>query len=111
MGEAFFALNEDRNYLSNIVNSLIEEANLEALKAERAAAVQWFAEVVHLPDGADISKRSLAVLIELRARGAQIVRERGAVTVTMTGRGTSYVRSNEDIQRIGRYCSKHLEEA
>ncbi|MEH2486452.1 hypothetical protein [Bradyrhizobium sp. AZCC 2230] len=38
LGEAFFALDEDRKYLPNIVARLTEEAALEALEAERAEA-------------------------------------------------------------------------
>ncbi|WP_035965808.1 hypothetical protein [Bradyrhizobium sp. YR681] len=109
MGEAFFALNEDRKYLSNIVAGLVEEATLvaryealQALEAERAEATQWAKAISRFPDGEEVSKDALAILIELRARGFLISNDRdGTVRVAMDGRGTSYVRSNADVVRLG----------
>ena len=101
MGEAFFALNEDRAYLLNIVNRLIEEATFEHLEAERAAARQWLTAVERMPSGEQITKESLAVFVELQARGYQIVREGSDVAISLTGRGTSLVRSNEEVMRLG----------
>jgi hypothetical protein len=101
LGEAFFALAEDRKYLPNIVNRLMEEAALEAQEADRAAALQWLREIAQLPNGDQISNESIVVLVELRARGFQIVRQSSDLTISLSGRGTSYARSNDDILRLG----------
>ncbi|MET4115100.1 tRNA(Ser,Leu) C12 N-acetylase TAN1 [Bradyrhizobium sp. JR4.1] len=101
LGQAFFALNEDRAYLANIVSRLVEEAAFEAREAEEAAALSWLAAVTPLPDGHEISKDCLAVLIELRARGYQIERQSIDIAISRRGRGTSYVRSNDEILRLG----------
>ncbi|MFT4116546.1 hypothetical protein [Bradyrhizobium sp.] len=106
MGEAFFALNEDRKYLPNIVASLMEEAafvaSYEALEAERAEAAQWVRALSPFPSGEQVSKEALAVLIELRARGFEISKDNdGAVCITKEGRGTSFVRSNIEVIRLG----------
>jgi hypothetical protein len=101
LGEAFLALNEDRTYLSSIVDGLLEEAAIAARDADRADALRWVSEVENLPNGDQISRESLAVLIELRARGFQIVRETSDVAVSHPGRVTSYARSNAEILRLG----------
>ncbi|UQD76904.1 hypothetical protein JEY40_21425 [Bradyrhizobium japonicum] len=101
LGQAFFALNEDRSYLPNIVSRLIEEAALEAREAEQVAALEWLTAVTPLPDGHEIGRDGLAVLIELRARGYQIDRQSGDIAISRPGRGTSYVRSNDEILRLG----------
>ncbi|MGY4437019.1 hypothetical protein ACVWWO_009496 [Bradyrhizobium sp. F1.13.1] len=38
LGQAFFALNEDRAYLANIVSRLVEEAAFEAREAEEGSS-------------------------------------------------------------------------
>jgi hypothetical protein len=43
LGEAFFALNEERKYLPNIVARLKEEAERLAQEAEHAAVLGWIA--------------------------------------------------------------------
>lgn len=93
LGQAFFALNEDRAYLPNIVRRLVEEAMLEAHEAERGAALEWLNTITRLPDGHEISKDGLAALIELRARGYQINRQSSDIAISRAGKGTSYVRS------------------
>ncbi|UGY05243.1 hypothetical protein [Bradyrhizobium quebecense] len=100
--EAFFALNEDRSYLPNIVNRLIEEATIETLEAERTAAIQWTAAISKMPNGEVTSKEGMAVFIELRARGYQFAREGSDIAISRSGRGTSFVRSNAEIMRLGR---------
>jgi hypothetical protein len=65
------------------------------------AALEWLNTVTRLPDGHEISKDGLAVLIELRTRGYQIDRQSCDIAISRTGRGTSYVRSNDEILRLG----------
>ncbi|MGY3036144.1 hypothetical protein ACVIIV_005314 [Bradyrhizobium sp. USDA 4354] len=106
MGEAFFALDEDRKYLPNIVAGLMEEAafvaRYEALEAERAEAAQWAKVISQFSNGEALSKDALAVLIELRARGFEVIKDNdGAVRLTKEGRGTSFVRSNAEVVRLG----------
>ncbi|MHC2279952.1 hypothetical protein ACVME8_006595 [Bradyrhizobium diazoefficiens] len=103
MGEAFFALDEDRKYLPNIVAGLLEEASRMALEAKRAEAVDWVKAVSQLPDGDETSKDSLAILIELRARGFEVSKNAGAgaLVIAKDGSGTSYARSNADVVRLG----------
>jgi hypothetical protein len=101
LGEAFFALHEDRGYLPNIVTRLTEEAAVAALEAERAEAHNWFVTVSEIK-GERTSKEALAVLIELKARGYLIEKDHGGgIGVTAAGRGTSLVYSNSDILRLG----------
>lgn len=45
LGDAFFALNEDRKYLANIFARLTEEAERPTVEAERAAAHAWAYDV------------------------------------------------------------------
>lgn len=111
LGEAFFALNEDRKYLPNIVARLTEEAALKALDAEQAASMEWLASLLTTKEGEMTSKEALTVLIELRARGYQIDREfNGIFAVKRSGRGTSYAYSNADILRLGSILLKESRE-
>jgi hypothetical protein len=74
LGEAFFALDEDRKYLPKIVARLKEEA-------EQTAARQWLARFSVVGDERT-SKESIAILIELRARGYSIVTEGRGIALT-----------------------------
>jgi hypothetical protein len=110
LGRAFFALNEDRAYLPNIVSRLIEEATIEALEAERAAAVQWTTAITQMPSGEKTSKEGMAVFIELRVRGYRIEREGRDIAISRSGRGTSFVRSNDELLRLGRILLRNPRE-
>lgn len=105
MEEAFFALNEDRKYLPNIVAGLMEEAARLALEAERAEAAQWLKAMSVLPSGEETSKDALTILVELRARGYVVSRELGdgVVRIAKDGSGTSFARSNDDVVRLGQF--------
>lgn len=60
LGEAFFALNEDRKYLKNIVERLELEAFVAAHEAEKENAARWLKEIRRFPDGTLINEdRSL----------------------------------------------------
>ncbi len=96
LGEAFFALNEDRKYLPNIVARLMEEA-------KHAAALAWFATFSMTADGEKTSEEALAILIEAQAIGYQLARDRdGAIRITRNT-STSFLRSNADIVRFGTF--------
>lgn len=97
LGEAFFALHEDRKYLPNIVARLTEEAELAAKEAE---ARQW---LVTFSGGERTSKEALAVLVELRARGYLVTKDGSAgLGIARPGGGTSFVYSNADILRFAK---------
>lgn len=102
LGEAFFALNEDRKYLPNIVARLSEEAELAAQEAERAEALQWLARVSNTADGETTNEESIAILIELRARGYRIAKESDGTISVSRDSGTSYLRSNGEILGLGK---------
>ena len=57
LGEAFFALNEDRKCLPNIVEQLTKEA-------EHDAVVSWLSKVSRTADGEITSKEAIAVLLD-----------------------------------------------
>jgi hypothetical protein len=102
LGEAFFALDEDRRYLPNIVARLTEEAAVAALEAEQADVRQWLVTFSEIGSGERTSKEALAVLIEFRARGYLLEKDhRGTIGVTLAAGSTSYVYSNADIMRLG----------
>jgi hypothetical protein len=62
LGQAYFALNEDRQYLPNIVNRLIEEA-------EREKTQGWANAFRHTANGEFCTEESLTVLREAQAQG------------------------------------------
>jgi hypothetical protein len=110
LGEAFFALHEDRRYLPNIVARLTEEAEVAALEAEETEARQWFATLSDIR-GERTSKEAFAVLIELRARGYVVTKDvGGGIGLTRAGGGTSFVYSNDDILRYGRMVLRNPRE-
>jgi len=94
LGEAFFALKEDRSYLGNIVERLLNEA-------KQKAANEWKTLFVRTANGEFTSKESLAVLLEAQERGYKLgTQGRGAFTASKDS-STSILYSNDDIQRFG----------
>jgi hypothetical protein len=98
LGQAYFALNEDKQYLPNIINRLTEEA-------ERNKAERWANNFKYTADGELCTEGSLAVLRKAQAQGYSVrVEQNKTFIVTKQGSsGLSFLRSNEDIQRFGRY--------
>ena len=100
LGEAFFALSEDRRYLSGIVAELIKEA-------EYLEAHDWLQRFSKTYDGQATSKEALAVLIQAQASGYRLTKEPdGTFAMGRHDRGTSYLRSNADILRFGQFVLK-----
>ena len=94
LGEAFFALNEDRMYLPKIVERLIKEA-------EQQAALNWFQMFSTTKDGEVTNEDALEVLIEAQAAGYHLTKDAdGTILVSGKNQGTSYLRSNADIIRF-----------
>jgi hypothetical protein len=93
--EAFFALKEDRSYLGNIVERLLNEAELKA-------ADEWKTLFVRTANGEFTSKESLAVLLEAQEKGYKLGTQTGGAFTISKGTSTSMLYSNDDIQRFGR---------
>jgi hypothetical protein len=108
LGQDFFALNEDRKYLPNIVTRLMAEAKLaqeeEQRKREREQEERLTRMFRLTADGKPCSEESLSILRKALALGykLEVLRDR-TITVSVPGKGTSYLRSNHEIQRFGRW--------
>jgi hypothetical protein len=105
LGDAFFALNEDRKYLPNIVEQLTKEA-------EHSAVVGWLLKFSQTPDGEKTSEEAMAVLVDAQVKGYVIDVKTsgaaGAITVTK-GSSISHLWSNADILRFGKILSARSE--
>ena len=98
LGQAYFALYEDRQYLPNIVSRLIEEA-------ERDEAQCWTIPFRQTADGNRCTEESLSILRAAEAQGYTLgVEKDKTFTVTKSGKGTTYLRSNSDIQRFWQFA-------
>ena len=108
LAQAFFALNEDRQYLSNIVSRLKERAEQE--KADKLRQ-QWENRFRYTACGELCTSESLNILREAE-RGGYIlgVEKGGTFTVTKNGRGTTFLRSNGDILRFANFDQSKKEE-
>jgi hypothetical protein len=103
LGEAFFALDEDRKYLPNIVAELVREA-------EHLLARTWIKTFLRTQDGKDTSEEALAVLAKAQAAGCRLTREAdGTIAANISGQGTSYLRSSADIVRFATFALKELD--
>lgn len=112
LGRDFFALNEDRAYLPNIVSRLLSEARVEAehakAEAERALAIAkaeaeqaLVANFRRTADGEPCSDASLSVLRAALAQGYEVaIASDKAFTLTRDS-CTSFLRSNYEIERYG----------
>jgi hypothetical protein len=96
LGEAFFALKEDRSYLQTIVDRLKKDAEFEAAR-------RWLDQFSQLADGEICTKESLAVLLEAENRGFTLSRERDGSIALSKNSTRSFLRSNADIQRYSKF--------
>ncbi|MGC0325015.1 hypothetical protein ABIG06_005644 [Bradyrhizobium sp. USDA 326] len=100
LGEAFFALNEDRQYLSNIVDGLVREATQEA-------EIEWLDNFSKTKEGETTSQEALRVLLEAKAMGFQVSKsDSGIVEIFSKSTGSKYLWSNEDIIQFGKLVLK-----
>jgi hypothetical protein len=75
-------------------------------EAERGNAQGWSNSFRHTAHGELCTEESLKVLHEAEAQGYTLgVEKDKTFTVTRSGKGTSYLRSNSDIQRFGRVAN------
>jgi hypothetical protein len=101
LGQAYFALNEDNDYLPNIVDRLTEEA-------KRDKEDCWANAFRYTFDGKLCTEESLSILREAQAQGYTLeVAQNKTISATKTGGGTSFMRSNSDIKRF-RFFAKIL---
>jgi len=108
LGQAYFALEEDRSYLPNIVQRLSEEAEGELARqrarVEQEAAERWARAFSPTANGELCTEASLNILRQAQMRGYDLfVDEQRAIAATKDGRGTTYLRSNADIERFGQF--------
>jgi len=94
LGRDFFALNEDKTYLSKIVQKLKEEAQ----QYDREENVQFR----YTADGELCSEESLGVLHKARASGYALSTGSDGTFVLKKGTATSYLRTNGQILRFGK---------
>jgi hypothetical protein len=100
LGEAFFALKEDRKYLPNIVEGLIQQAELQIREAERLAVLDWLQTFSTTKEGTT-SEHALGILVNARAAGYLLTKDKdGTILVSGNGGGTFHLRSNADIVRF-----------
>jgi hypothetical protein len=98
LGQAYFALNEDKRYLPNIVDRLTEEARRD--KDDR-----WASAFKYTANGELCTEESFAILREAQAQGYTLeVDENKTFSATKVGGSTSFLRSNNEIQRFGRFA-------
>jgi hypothetical protein len=95
LGDAFFALNEDRKYLANIVEQLTKEA-------EHSAVVDWLSKFSQTADGEKTSEEAMAVLVDAQAKGYVLdVKTSGAITATKD----SSISHHLTFGRMPTYCA------
>ncbi len=106
LGIDFFALDQDKSYLASIASRLKEEAAeeqrivLETIKRNDAI----FSKLKKTADGKIITEESLAVLRRAHEAGYTLAVDPLNFAISATqGEGTSYLYSNSDIQRFGRF--------
>jgi len=99
-GQAFFALNEDRKYIPNIVDRLVQEA-------EQEAGAEWLRNFSQTKEGETTSHEALRVLVDAKVAGFHVSKsESGIFEVSSENTGTKYLWSNEDIVRFGKLILK-----
>jgi|SRR6185312_10454584 len=102
---AYFALNEDRKYLSSISDRLMEEALREKARLEaealEAKEKEWVSKFARAADGHALTEMSLAILRKADADGYKLKVERSGTIAASKGESIWYLRSNYDIERFG----------
>lgn len=100
LGRAFMALEEDRRYLPAIVDRLRQEAKFQSATAEEE---RWLDRFRTTADGQLCSEEALAILRNAEALGYALHVDEHTITATKSGASVSYLRSNADIIRFGKY--------
>jgi hypothetical protein len=110
LGQAFFALNEDRSYLPNIVSELQKEAAAFLLAAEHLAAHEFFRAFSRTQDGQNTTEEAMDILMKVRAAGGRFEKQAdGTIATLVPGLGTSFLRSSADIVRFGSFALREMD--
>jgi hypothetical protein len=94
LGRDFFALNEDKSYLPNMVQTLKDEA-------ERYDREEWSVQFRHTADGELCSEESMSVLRKARVSGYALSIQSDGAFVLQNNTTTRYLRSNNQIRQLG----------
>jgi hypothetical protein len=116
LGRAFFALNEDKAYLPNIISRLTEEAaaerdaavareEAEGAAAASARAANWERNIERVMGG-KLPSSALDVLREAENAGYVVETKGGSISVTKNG--TTWLYGEADIERFGRILRARL---
>lgn len=97
LGKAFFALEEDRKYLPEIVRRLTEEAR-------QAEQKRWADTFRYTADGSLCTEHSLNILRKAQDRGYRVGVEKDKSIIVEKDGVMSYLWSNGDIQRFGQFA-------
>ena len=96
LDRAYFALDQNKQRLPSIVRKLVEEA-------EKEKADLWAKSFRQLGDGELCTEASLDILRKAEIHGYILEAQYGAIAVSKVGSGTSYLRSNYDIQQFAKH--------
>ncbi|WP_354120937.1 hypothetical protein [Bradyrhizobium sp. LA6.12] len=99
LGEAFLALNEERKYLADMVDQLIKEA-------EQYEVAAWLKKFARTQEGEATSEEAMTILANAQANGYQLSTEPNGTIQAMLNSSTTYLRSNADIVRFGKFMKK-----
>jgi hypothetical protein len=106
LGSAFFALKEDRRYLANIVQTLIDEAKQEEAVRKQQEALSFPTRFRHTAEREICTEDSLKVLREAEARGCTLaVEPNKSFSLTKNGAKT-FLYSNADIEGLGQIWAR-----
>jgi len=101
LARAYFALNEDRDYLPNIVSRLLAEAEVHQRQTETQ---RWATVWRRTADGELCTEESRSILRQAEAHGFSLsIEDNNTFVVTKQGFGTTYLRSNYEIRRFGEF--------
>jgi hypothetical protein len=99
LGKAYFALNEDRRYLRNIVDRLIREIEEE----ERQ---RWADRFQSTHKNEHCTEASLEILREAEHQGYTLAVDENRTVIATRNSTQSYLRSNNDILFFGQHLRK-----
>jgi hypothetical protein len=96
LSRAYFALNEDRKYLRSIVDRLLMEA-------EQDKARYWTRRFKRTFENETFTEESLSIIRAAELQGYSVSVEDSGTIIMKKKTHVSYLRSNYDIQRFGKW--------
>jgi hypothetical protein len=103
LGQAFFALDEERKFLPSIVSRLKQEADQERVREEDC---RWASIFNVTAEGETCTPEALAILKKARSVGYDVSIDHDRTIVVSKGTGISYLQSISDINVLGKSLSK-----